>query len=91
MVPESKALADALAKLVVAVIANHKALAGSVMVEIGADVTEAVKDLGPVLASAGLLESELKASPLDVAQALVDAGFGVAKALSAKAPVAPSA
>lgn len=78
------ALAQGLKKLVLAVIANHKAAAGNVLVELSADVTEAVKDLGPALGAAGLVGGELKSSPIGVAEALALAGFQVARELAAE-------
>lgn len=78
------ALADGLKSLVLAVVANHKALSGSVMAEVSADVTAAVGALGPSLSQLGLLGSELKADAVGVAEAFAIAGFEVAKGLLSK-------
>lgn len=79
----TNALAQGLVKLLVAVVAEHKAAAGSTLVELSADVTEAVKDLGPALASVGLLSDELKTDAIGVAEALGLAGFEAARQLTA--------
>lgn len=74
----SAALADGVAKLFKAVVANHKA-GGGAIVELSADVMEAVKDLGPVMKDVGLLDDEAKADGLGVAEAFVLAGIEVAR------------
>lgn len=79
----SQALSDGIKKLVVAVVKNHQAGLGAVG-EVSADVAEAVKDLGPALASIGLIGDELKAEPLGVAEAFAIAGFGAARELTGK-------
>lgn len=87
MVPqESNTLAQGLKKLVLAVLANHKALSGSMMAEVSADVTAAVADLGPVLGGLGMLSDEMKADPLGMVEAFMVAGLDVAKVLMAPAP-----
>jgi len=77
----SDALAQGLKKLVLAVVANHKAAAGSVLTEVSADVTAAVADLGPVLGQLGLLSGEAKADPVGLAEAFIVAGLDATKAL----------
>lgn len=90
----SNALAQGLKKLVLAVVANHKALAGSPLAEVSADVTAAVASLAPALALVGALDDEAKADPFGMAEAFVIAGLDVAKGLykpAAPAPVALAA
>jgi hypothetical protein len=80
-VPKAAAsLSDGLKKLVLAVVANHKGAPGAAL-EIAADIQEAVKDLGPALASAGMLSGEVAADPIGVAEAFAVAGFELAKGL----------
>lgn len=86
----SDALAQGLKKLFSAVVANHKTLAGSPLAEVSADVTEAVKDLGPVLSQVGALGGEAKSDPFGMAEAFALAGLEIGRA-AYTAPAAPTA
>lgn len=86
----SDSLAQGLKKLVVAIVENHKALAGSPLSEVSADVTAAVANLAPALAQVGALGGEAKGDPFGMAEALLIAGLEAARALY-KAPAAAPA
>lgn len=76
----SDALAVGVKKLLLAVVAAHKA-GGGALVEIPADVAAAVSTLGPALSQVGLVGGEVAVDPIGVAEALALAGLETAKVL----------
>lgn len=80
----SAALAQGIQKLFLAVVAAHKA-GGGVVTEVGADVTAAITDLGPILGVIGAIPGEFKADGGGVAEAFALAGFEAERALKAQA------
>lgn len=82
----SDALAQGLKKLLMAVVANHKALGGNVMTEVSADVVEAVKDLGPLLSQMDAVVAEAKADPVAAVEAVEVAAYQGVEEAKAAAP-----
>lgn len=86
----SKALADGIKTLVASVIAQHKAHPGGI-VEIGTDIVEAVKDLGPALTKVGAIGEEVSLDPIGVGEAFAIAGFELGRELKNAPAVAMAA
>lgn len=84
VVPQSSdKVADSLAELTLAIVANHKAGGGAV-VEASADVMAAVKGLSAALGAFSGIEAEAAAEPIGVIEAFVLAGFKVGRTLTGK-------
>lgn len=84
VVPQSSdKVADSLAELTLAIIANHKAGGGAV-VEASADVMAAVSKLSGALAAVSGVGAEISAEPIGVIEAFVLAGFKVGRTLTGK-------